>query len=138
MRYFCKSVLALGLVLGAAQPLYAHHSVGGVYDMSKSVKVTGTISKVEWINPHIFIHVDEKDSKGVVTSWSFESLPIAMMRRAGLSKESVMGQPGEVVTVTGIPARDGTRHLAIVSAITYADGHTYKLGLDGGNNAGAP
>src|SRR5262245_56440871 len=87
-------------VLTASPPLGAHHSVPGQFDMSKSATMKGVISRVEWINPHIYISLDVKDADGTTTTWSLETLPTAMMRKAGLTKESIAGQPGEMVTVT--------------------------------------
>ena len=70
----------------------------------------------------------EKD--GAVTTWTLSTLPTAMMRRAGLTKESPQGQPGEVVTINAIAARDETKKLGWISKITYADGHHVQLGRD--------
>src|ERR1041385_7364353 len=93
------------LVLGATAAS-AHHSVVGEFDTGKAVTLKGTISKVQWMNPHIFVYLDVKEADGTVSSWALETLPTAMMRKAGLSKEAVMGTAGEVVTVNVIPARD--------------------------------
>ena len=65
-----------------------------------------------------------------VTSWTLSTLPTAMMRRAGLTRESLQGKPGEVVTVSAIAARDETKRLGWISKITYADGHHVQLGRD--------
>src|SRR5213593_2642286 len=92
----------------AASTSFAHHSVAGQFDTSKSLTLKGTISKVEWINPHIYVYLDVKDADGTVATWALDTLPTAMLRKAGLSKDTVMGQPGEVVTVVANPARDGT------------------------------
>ena len=83
---------------------------------------------MQWQNPHIYVFLDVKEGDGSVVSWALETLPTAMMRKAGLSKESMMGSPGEVVTVALVPARDGTQHLGWISKITYADGRYYALG----------
>jgi hypothetical protein len=56
--------------------------------------------------------------------WALSTLPTAMMRRAGLTKETLQGKPGEVVTIDAVPARDGSKHLGWINKITYADGHT--------------
>jgi len=107
--------------------LVAHHSVAGEFDTSKSVTLKGTISKVEWINPHIFLYLDVKEETGPATTWALETLPTAMLRKAGLNKDTVMGKPGEIVTISANPAKDGTRHLAWIKQITYADGHQVQL-----------
>jgi hypothetical protein len=105
----------------------AHHSVSGEFDSSKAVTLTGVIAKVDWINPHVYLHLDVKEANGSVTTWQLETLPTAMMRRAGLSRDTIAGQPGEIVTIAGIAARDGTKHLAWISKITYADGRSVML-----------
>jgi uncharacterized protein DUF6152 len=104
----------------------AHHSVAGQFDSSQRFEITGTVSEVEWINPHIYIHVDVKDEQGAVTSWRLESLPTAMLRKAGLTKEMIIAD-GMPVTISGYPARDGTKNLGWVLKLTYADGHYYQL-----------
>jgi hypothetical protein len=80
------------------------------------------------MNPHIYVYLDVKEANGTVSSWALETLPTAMMRKAGVSKEGLLGAPGETVTVDLIPARDGTKHLGWISKITYADGRFYTLG----------
>ena len=105
MRHrFAVVLVAAAFVVMAASPS-AHHSVSGQYDSSKPLTLTGVITKVDWINPHIYLHLDVKEKDGAVTSWTLSTLPTAMMRRAGLTKESIQGKPGEVVTITAIAAR---------------------------------
>ena len=128
MRYRLAGVLSgLAISAVAASSLFAHHSVAGEFDTSKSLTLKGAISKVEWINPHIFLYLDVKDENGTVTTWSLETLPTAMLRKAGLTKDNVMGKPGEIVTITANPAKDGTKRLAWIGKITYADGHYHQL-----------
>lgn len=118
--------LAVVAVLATASVLSAHHSVAGQFDESKSVTLKGVISKVDWVNPHIYLYIDVK-SDGETVTWSLGTVPTAMARRAGLTKESIAGKVGEVVTIDCIPARDGTKHLGWVNTITYADGHKIEL-----------
>jgi len=118
----------LAILLLVASAAVAHHSVAGQFDTSKSLTLKGSISKVNWMNPHIYVYLDVKETDGSVSTWALETLPTAMMRRAGLSKEAVMGTSGEVVTVQIVPARDGTKHMGWISKITYADGRYYALG----------
>jgi hypothetical protein len=132
MRYrFVHLLPALIVLLVATSISFAHHSVAGQFDTSKSLTLKGVISKVEWINPHIYVYLDVKETDGTVATWALETLPTAMLRKAGLTKESVMGQPGEIVTVVTNPARDGTKRLAWIGKITYADGRYYQLGGGG-------
>ena len=116
------------MLLVAASAVFAHHSVAGQFDTSKSLTLRGSIAKLQWMNPHSYLYLDVKGADGTVETWALETLPTAMMRKAGLSKESMMGTPGELVTVVVVPAKDGTKHLGWISKITYADGHYYALG----------
>jgi hypothetical protein len=126
MRSLVGAVL-LVVGFGVSAPL-AHHSVSGQFDMSKTVTLKGVISGVNWGNPHIYVYIDVTEENGAKTTWSLETFPPAQMRRAGLTKELVMGKPDEVVTVTILPARDGTKHLGYIERITYQDGHFNQLG----------
>jgi uncharacterized protein DUF6152 len=131
MRHRLSSLLvAVTISVAGAAALLAHHSVPGQFDVSKPLTLKGVISKVDWINPHIYLHLDVKDKDGAVTTWTLSTLPTAMMRRAGLTKETLQGQPGEVVTINAIAARDETKKLGWISKITYADGHHVQLGRD--------
>ena len=121
----------LTVLLVTASAAIAHHSVSGQFDTSKSLTLKGSISKVEWINPHIYVYLDVREADGTVATWALETLPTRIMRQAGLSKETVMGSPGELVTVVVVPAREGTKHVAWISKITYADGRYYTLGGNG-------
>ena len=115
----------LGLGTAAAQ-VGAHHSVAGQFDASKRATITGTITKIDWINPHVYIYMDVADDQGQVRSWRLESLPTAMLRKAGLTSEMIKGGGGRV-TATTILARDGTDNLAWLLKLTYEDGHEYQL-----------
>ncbi len=128
MRYrVSRFLFALTVWLAAAPASFAHHSVPGQFDMSKSVTLNGVVSQVDWVNPHIYVHLAVKENSGKTATWALGTLPTAMMRKAGLTKESLMGKPGEVVTIRAFPARDGTQHLGWIVRITYADGHYYRL-----------
>ncbi len=104
----------------------AHHSVAGQFDNTKRAALTGTISKIDWINPHVYIYLDVADEHGQVTTWRLESLPTAMLRKAGLTSEALRAD-GATVTADAILARDGTQHLAWLLKLTYEDGHFYQL-----------
>jgi len=124
MRYrLSLLVVAMGIAVGAT--LLAHHSVPGQFDMSKPVTLKGVITKIDWINPHIYVHLDVKDGSGTTSTWALATLPTAMMRRAGLTRESLQGKPGEEVTINAVPARDGSKQLGWINKITYADGHSF-------------
>jgi hypothetical protein len=113
------------LVLTAIAMPVAHHAVSGQFDTSKSVTLKGTISKVDWINPHPYVYLDVKGVNGKVTTWALSAPPIPMLRKAGLTKEAVSGKPGELVTIVANPARNG-KNLGWITKITYSDGHYYQ------------
>ena len=118
-------VITLAFLLAIA-PARAHHSVPGQFDTSKPITLKGVITRVDWINPHIYVHMDVKEPNGTTAAWALSTLPTAMMRRAGLTKETLQGKAGEEVTINAVPARDGSQHLGWINKITYADGHSFS------------
>lgn len=104
----------------------AHHSVAGQFDTTKAMTLTGTVSKIDWVNPHVYVTVAVKAEGGTET-WRLGTAPPAMMRKAGLTKTDISGKAGEVLTLVVYPARDGTKHLGWITKITYEDGHFYHL-----------
>ena len=110
-----------------AAPLSAHNSIVGQFDVSKKVTVRGTIVRVDWINPHPYVVIDSMEQgsteKGP-TRWAFSTAPIAMLRKVGLTKERLAGNPGEVVTVIAHPALNG-RPMGWMTKVTYSDGRYF-------------
>jgi Family of unknown function (DUF6152) len=125
-KYSFCAVLGLAL-LGWAASVQAHHSLSGQFDVARSFEINGVVSKVEWMNPHTYVYVDVAAASGAVTTYKLESLPVAMMRKAGLSKQLLLGN-GQKVRVNAHPARNGTPTLGYMLHITYADGHEYQFG----------
>lgn len=111
-------VVAFGLTM-VGQPILAHHSESAEFDQSKPVKVTGTISKVEWQNPHVWFYVDVKDETGKITTWGFSNSPPGSLMRRGITKDAL--KIGAVVNVEGSRARDGSNN-ASGRRVTFADG----------------
>ena len=98
-------IAGAGLLI-AAMPVLAHHSFAAEYDSTKPVTVQGTVTKVEWMNPHARFYVDVKDQAGKVTNWEFElGSPNGLMRQ-GWKLDSL--KQGDQVTVSGFRARDGS------------------------------
>ena len=121
-------VLALvGWVL-VTNPVRAHHSETAEYDANNPVKVTGTISKVEWLNPHVWFYVDVKDDQGKVTTWGFSTAPPGSLMRRGITKDAP--KLGSVVNVSGSRARDGSNN-ASGRSVTFADGRNVLMVGDG-------
>ncbi len=97
--------LGLGLVFAAA-PVLAHHSFAAEFDSAKPIKVTGTVTKVEWMNPHIYYYVDVKDLDGKVTNFAIEGGTPGSLYRQGWRKDSL--KVGDTVTVDGFKAKNGS------------------------------
>lgn len=113
-------LMALGsFALLAGVPLGAHHSTIAVYDPANPVKVTGVVTKVEWMNPHIWFYVDVKDESGKVTNWGFSGGPPGLLQRRGVPKTAM--KIGDVVVVEGFRARDGSNN-ASGGRVTFTDG----------------
>jgi len=106
-------------LVAAAMPLAAHHSFAAEYDSNKRMTVTGTVTKVEWMNPHARFYVDVKDDSGKVTNWNFELGAIPVLMKQGWKKTSL--QAGDQVTVDGALAKDGS-HTASAQKVTLPDG----------------
>jgi len=87
-------------------PVLAHHSFAAEYDAAKPVKVAGTVTKMEWMNPHARFYVDVKDEAGKVTNWNFELGAIPVLLKQGWKKDSL--KVGDQVTVEGSRAKDGS------------------------------
>jgi hypothetical protein len=121
---FCLALACVSLAL----PLAAHHSISSEFDTSKSFTVSGTLTKVEWVNPHAYIYVESKDAKGTAVEYSLEAGPPGNLRRAGILK--TMFTVGDHVTVDAYASKDGTRQLGLVRSIKFADGRTIVMGKD--------
>ena len=112
--------------LTCALPVLAHHSFAAEFDSSKTVTLKGTISKVDWVNPHIFVYVDVKDDGGKTTTWALQSLPPLFFRGSGLTKDVLLSNKQEV-TVTANPAKDGSGAYGFMTKLSFADGHVFSM-----------
>jgi len=105
MRKLGLLVAAAGMLLVAVSPVLAHHAFSAEFDQAKPLKVSGEISKVEWVNPHAWIFIDVKDPDGKTTAWRFEMGAPNALLRAGWSRADI--KPGTAVTISGFQARSG-------------------------------
>lgn len=132
MRTTLAALAAAACICSAARPIRAHHAFAAEFDASKPVKLQGTVSKVELINPHSWIHIDVKKPDGKVETWAIEGgTPNSLLRR-GITRDSL--KVGTMVNVDGYQAKDGGRR-ANGRDITLPDGRKLFLGTPG---AGAP
>lgn len=118
VRAVSFALLVFGLALSAL-PVLAHHSFGAEYDDTKPVKFSGVVTKVEWMNPHIWFYVDEKTADGSVTHWAISGGAPGQLMRRGITKDVI--QPGMTITVEGFRAKDGSDN-ANGSKVTFPDG----------------
>ena len=123
--------LALG-VTGMAVSLSAHHAFAAEFDAKKPVHFTGTVTRMEWTNPHVWIHMDVKKPDGSVENWAFEAGTPNVLFRRGFTKESL--KPGTQVTVDGYQAKNGLKR-GNGRDLTFTDGRKLFLGSSG---TGAP
>jgi hypothetical protein len=133
MRTMISTVVTgLALMLLCSAPVAGHHSFAAEYDGNKPITLRGTVVKMEWINPHAWIHVDVKEANGTVTRWMIEgAAPNALIRR-GWNRNSL--QPGVEITIEGYLAKDGSK-MANGREMTLPDGRRLFAGSSG---IGAP
>ena len=120
---FALSV-TVGLALAVA-PMLAHHSFAAEFDGSKPVDLVGTVTKVDWVNPHSWIYIDVKSDDGTVANWGLETGPPNVLYRGGWRRDTV--KPGDAITVHGFVAKDGSHTLA-ARQITTPDGRKLFAG----------
>ena len=124
----------LSLVVAAlALPAAAHHSFPAQYDIDKPISLTGTVTKVEWTNPHIFIYADIPGESGVVESWAFEMGGPNALLRQGWKRDSL--KPGDLVTFEGSLARDGSNLVNARTVTMTETGRKMFAGSSGGDQA---
>jgi hypothetical protein len=134
VRIMFSGVMAGVIVLMAAGHALAHHAFAAEYDAKKRVTLQGVVTKMEWINPHSWLHVDVKNPDGKVEEWLVEGGPPNALFRRGLSKDALA--PGTQVTIEGARAKDGTNK--INGSFVRMDGKKLFLGSSGTGNPDEP
>ena len=119
---FVKGIVAAAIVFALSAPLVAHHSISAEFDTSKPITFSGKVTKVEWMNPHIYTNVEAKDPEGKVVVYRVEGGPPNSLFRQGWRKDTL--KPGDTVTVSGIRAKIPTSMNIGVATITTSDGKT--------------
>ena len=133
MKLNAKSLLAacVGLILGAA-PILAHHSYSAEFDRNKPITITGTVTKVEWTNPHARFYFDAKNDKGVMVNWNFELGSPNGLMRLGWNRNSL--KIGTVITVVGTLAKNNP-HVGNANTVTIEGGKRLFAGSSQGDPA---
>jgi hypothetical protein len=130
MRHAFAGVLLVAGMLSYAPASVAHHSFAAQYDRSRPITLAGSITKLEWMNPHVYFYVDVKEADGKTVNWAIESGAPNTMFRRGWRKD--MLKVGAQVTIEGWLAKDGSK-LANMREIIFADGRRLLAGSSGGD-----
>jgi hypothetical protein len=125
----------LAALMIAAAPVVAHHSVSAEFDLNKPIKFTGTVKKVDWMNPHIYTHVEVKEADGKTIVYKVEGGPPNSLFRQGWRKDTL--KIGETVSVAGVRAKNVESMNVGQASITTADGRRIYGGGGGGGGRGA-
>ena len=134
-RFPVNALVAVSLC-GVAVPgrVSAHHSIQAQFDINKTFSITGTVAKIEFINPHSYLTLNVKDADGKVQKWAFEMTGLAGLRRAGLSRADRGGlKAGDELTVTALAARDGSNS-GLAQELKMGDGRVFKLLAEANGN----
>jgi hypothetical protein len=123
MKRSAFGFLVAGVFLTAV-PLLAHHSFSAEYDSAKRVTLKGIVSKVDWMNPHVYFYIDVKDDSGAITNWALEMGPPNGLQRSGWTRNTI--KVGDEVVVDGTLAKDGSKQANARSVTMAASGK--KLG----------
>jgi len=124
-----RALLVAALLVAGSFSASAHNSTSAEFDVAHRVTLSGTLRKVDWVNPHIAVFIDAK-SAGKTEAWKFESNPPAWFRRVGVSRADFAKAIGQTVTVEGNRAKDGSLYGYLLK-ITYADGNSLELVIPG-------
>ena len=125
-KYWARTVVVTGALWAGISPLWAHHSVSSVFEMTRRISVTGTLTKVDWINPHVFIAMEGKADDGKFQQWTFESNPPSWYRSVGLARADFARVIGRTVTVEGVRAKNDSAY-GYMQKIKLPDGTTLNL-----------
>ena len=123
---------AIGL---AGIPAWAHHAFAAEFDVNRPIKLRGTVTKMDWINPHSWIHIDVKGADGKVTSWMIEGGSPNVLLRLGFTKDAL--PPGSDIVMDGYQAKDGSNR-GVGKTLTFADGRKLFLGSSAPGSNGEP
>ena len=135
MKALVSVSLALAALAGAAGTAAAHHSFAAEYDDQKPLKISGTLTKVDWMNPHIWYYVDVKNADGTLTTWAISGGAPGQLMRRGITKDLLV--IGSTVNVEGFRAKDGSNN-GFGQRVTYQDGRNVFTATDAAGRAPQP
>ncbi len=120
-------VLIFLTVVAVAAPIWAHHSPSAIFDMTKRLPLTGVMTKVDWVNPHVVVSMDVKTESGKTEAWSFESNPPLWFKKVGVNRADFAKGIGQPVTVEINRAKDPGNLYGYLYKITFQDGTSLEL-----------
>lgn len=126
-KLLCAGLIPIAL-LSFALPTYAHHSFAAEFDSTKCMDFNGTLTAIEWQNPHGYFLVDVKNASGGVDSWSFETVSLITLKRSGTSRRDFLDNIGKPVSVRGCLARNGVKNRAAAETLKLPDGQLRIVG----------
>ena len=125
-RVICGAFIAVAVVLVAA-PIWAHHSPSAIFDMTHRMPLTGVLTKVDWINPHVVVSMDLKTESGKTETWNFESNPPLWFKKVGVNRADLAKGIGQSVKVEINRAKDPANLYGYLYKITFQDGTSLEL-----------
>jgi len=131
MKFGLTCILALLL----AAPALPHHAFAAEFDINRPIKLRGTVTKMDWINPHSWIHIDVKGPDGKITSWMIEGGSPNVLLRLGFTKDAL--PPGSEIVLEGFQAKDGSNR-GVGKTLSFADGRKLFLGSSAPGANGEP